>query len=83
MKNKIMAAVPGLTDADFLSNIVLQDDGNGPYIAKWDIDLPRPTEKELADAKPKAKAADPIAELARFLRANPAVLAALNDMVQR
>lgn len=81
--DKIRAVVPGITDADLMDKVILQDDGQGPYIAKWDIDRPRPTEKELADAKPKAKAADPIAELARFLRANPAVLAALNDMVQR
>lgn len=34
-------------DADLLHTIVVQDDGAGPYIAKWDDPRPQPTEAEL------------------------------------
>lgn len=79
LKDKIMAVVPDLTDADFLGKIILQDDGNGPYIAKWGVDKPRPTDKELADAKPeKPTKADPVALLVAFLRANPDIVRAIS-----
>ena len=35
-------------DASFLRDIILQDDGQGPYIEEWNIkDSPQPTEKDL------------------------------------
>jgi hypothetical protein len=48
---KIKTVYPELTDADFMFNIVLQNDsdGQGDYIAKWDHPtLARPTEEQLA-----------------------------------
>lgn len=48
---KIIAIYPELTNADFMFNIILQDDsdGRGAYIAKWDHPtLARPTEEQLA-----------------------------------
>ena len=48
---KVMALYPELTDKDFYSFIVLQNDsdGRGDYIAKWEHPtLPRPTEEQLA-----------------------------------
>ncbi len=48
---KIKAIYPQLTDNDFLTVIILQNDsdGNGDYIAKWDHPtLSRPTDEELA-----------------------------------
>jgi hypothetical protein len=46
---KIMALYPELTDTDFLTVIILQNDGNGDYIAKWEHPtLARPTDEELA-----------------------------------
>jgi hypothetical protein len=48
---KIMDIYPALTERDFLTVIVLQNDsdGRGDYIAKWEHPtLPRPTEEQLA-----------------------------------
>jgi hypothetical protein len=49
--NKIKTLYPELTDQDFVSLIVLQNDsdGKGDYIAKWEHPtLPCPTEEQLA-----------------------------------
>jgi hypothetical protein len=49
--NKIKTLYPQLTDQDFVSLIVLQNDsdGEGDYIAKWEHPtLPCPTEEQLA-----------------------------------
>ena len=32
---------------DFLKEVRLQDDGNGAYIKEWNLDIPKPTEKQL------------------------------------
>jgi hypothetical protein len=48
---KIMQIYPQLTSADFspvFGTILLQNDGQGDYIAKWDNPLPRPTDEQLA-----------------------------------
>jgi hypothetical protein len=51
MYEKIMALYPSLTQQDFLTVIILQNDsdGKGDYIAKWEHPtLARPTDEELA-----------------------------------
>ena len=51
LHDKIKALYPELTDMDFMTTIMLQNDsdGRGDYIAKWDHPtLPRPTEEQLA-----------------------------------
>ena len=48
---KIKQLYPQLTDNDFLTVIILQNDsdGKGDYIAKWDHPtLAKPTDEELA-----------------------------------
>tara|TARA_B100000683_G_C12384104_1_gene512602 strand:+ start:684 stop:1001 length:318 start_codon:yes stop_codon:yes gene_type:complete len=35
------------TEVDFLNDVKLQNDGNGDYIKKWNLDTPQPTEAEL------------------------------------
>jgi len=48
---KIKTLYPELTDHDFMTVILLQNDsdGKGDYIAKWEHPtLPRPTEEQLA-----------------------------------
>ena len=48
---KIKQIYPTLSDIDFQldGNIVLRNDGQGDYIAKWEHPtLPRPTDEELA-----------------------------------
>ena len=49
--DKIIALYPSLTSADFdrKGTIILQDDGKGDYIAKWEHPtLARPTAEQLA-----------------------------------
>jgi hypothetical protein len=48
---KIKAIYPELTDRDFMTVIILQNDsdGKGDFIAAWNHPtLPRPTDEELA-----------------------------------
>ena len=48
---KIMALYPSLTQQDFLTVIILQNDsdGKGDYIAKWEHPtLAKPTAEQLA-----------------------------------
>ena len=48
--DKIIALYPELTERDFMTVIVLQNDsdGRGDYIAKWDHPtLARPTQEQL------------------------------------
>ena len=49
---KIKTLYPDLTNRDFITHIILQDDsdGNGAYIAKWEHPtLQRPTDEQLAE----------------------------------
>lgn len=50
--HKILLLYPALTIADFMpptSSIVLQDDGDGPYILSWaNTTYPQPTAAQLA-----------------------------------
>jgi hypothetical protein len=49
--DKIMALYPSLTQQDFLTVIILQNDsdGKGDYIAKWEHPtLAKPTAEQLA-----------------------------------
>jgi hypothetical protein len=34
-------------EVDFLKDVRLQDDGNGAYIKKWNLDIAQPTEAQL------------------------------------
>jgi hypothetical protein len=45
----ILAYYPGLTQSSFTNGeILLQDNGSGPYIAQWNVpELPEPTDAEL------------------------------------
>lgn len=51
LSEKIKALYPELTQNDFVSTVIVQNDSNGKgdYIAKWEHPtLPRPTEEQLA-----------------------------------
>jgi hypothetical protein len=37
----------GVSDVDFLNDVKLQDDGQGVYIAEWNLDIAQPTEAQL------------------------------------
>ena len=52
--DKIKSIYPSLTDKDFMTVIILQNnsDGKGDYIAKWEHPtLTRPTEAQLEAAE--------------------------------
>ena len=34
-------------EVDFLTEVKLQDDGNGVYIKEWNLDIPKPTMAQL------------------------------------
>ena len=34
-------------EVDFLNEVKLQDDGNGVFIAEWNLDMPKPTMAQL------------------------------------
>ena len=34
-------------NVDFVSDVILQDDGNGAYIKEWNLDIAQPTDAEL------------------------------------
>ena len=40
----------GVSDVDFLNDVKLQDNSNGQgaYIAEWNLDIPQPTDEQLA-----------------------------------
>lgn len=49
---KIMAVCPDLTPTDFLWNVIVQNDGDGDYIAQWNHPtLERPTPEQLEAAE--------------------------------
>jgi hypothetical protein len=36
-----------VAEIDFLKDVLLQDDGQGPYIKEWNLDIPKPTMAQL------------------------------------
>jgi len=37
-----------INSVNFLSDVRLQDDGSGPYIKEWNLDIAKPTDEQLA-----------------------------------
>ena len=49
-KIKIYAESKGVSDVDFINDVLLQDDSNGqgPYIKEWNLNIAQPTDAQLA-----------------------------------
>ena len=49
LSNKIKeyAKANGITEVDFLNDVLLQDDGQGAYIKEWNLDIAKPTDAQL------------------------------------
>ena len=49
-KIKIWCANNGVSDVDFMKDVMLQDDSNGkgPYIKEWNLDIAQPTDAQLS-----------------------------------
>lgn len=54
---------------DFLRDVILQDDGSGPYIAQWNRPEPQPTQAEIEATHPAALAAAQRAAIPSITRA--------------
>ena len=49
IKIKLYAAANGVANIDFLSDVKLQDDGDGVvYIHEWNLDIAQPTTEQIA-----------------------------------
>ena len=49
-KIKMYAAANGVSDVDFMEDVMLQDDsdGKGAYIKAWNLNIPQPTDAQLS-----------------------------------
>ena len=49
-KIKMYCDANGVSEVDFLDNVMLQDDsdGKGAYIKEWNLDIPQPTDAQLS-----------------------------------
>ena len=50
-KIKMYAAANGVSDVDFMKDVMLQDDsdGKGVYIKEWNLDIAQPTDAQLSE----------------------------------
>jgi hypothetical protein len=55
----------GVSDVDFLNDVKLQDDSNGQgvYIAEWNLDIAQPTDAQLASYETAANTAEANAQV--------------------
>jgi len=62
LSNKIKeyAKANGVANVDFLNDVKLQDDSNGQgaYIAEWNLDIAQPTDEQLASYEAAANTAE-------------------------
>ena len=49
-KIRMYAASNGVSEVDFMKDVMLQDDsdGNGAYIKEWNLDIAQPTDAQLS-----------------------------------
>ena len=57
-KIKLYAAANGVASVDFLSDVILQDDGSGVYIKEWNLDIAEPTAEQIASYETAGNAAE-------------------------
>jgi hypothetical protein len=48
---------------DFRNEVRLQDDGDGAYIKEWNLDIPKPTEKQLNALEKQANEVERLNEI--------------------
>ena len=55
----------GVSNVDFLNDVMLQDDSNGQgaYIAEWNLDIAQPTDEQLASYETAANTAEANAQV--------------------
>ena len=53
----------GVSEVDFLNDVMLQDDGQGAYIKEWNLDIAQPTDEQLASYETAANTAESNAQV--------------------
>ena len=55
-KIKLYCEANGVSNVDFMNDVMLQDDsdGNGVYIKEWNLDIAQPTDAQLAEHETSA-----------------------------
>ena len=55
----------GVSNVDFLNDVILVDnsDGNGAFISKWNLDIAQPTDEQLASYETAANTAEANAQV--------------------
>jgi len=53
----------GVSNVDFLEDVMLQDDGNGAYIKEWNLNIAQPTDAQLASYETAANTAEANAQV--------------------
>ena len=64
-KIKSYCEANGVSNVDFLEDVKLQDDSNGQgaYIAEWNLDIAQPTDEQLASYETAANTAESNAQV--------------------
>ena len=64
-KIKSYCEANGVSDVDFTSDVMLQDDSNGQgaYIKEWNLDIAQPTDEQLASFETAANTAEANAQV--------------------
>ena len=67
LSNKIIAYANanGVSEVDFTTDVMLQDDSNGQgaYIKEWNLDIAQPTDEQLASYETAANTAESNAQV--------------------
>ena len=64
-KIKLYCEANGVSNVDFTSDVLLQDDSNGQgaYIKEWNLDIAQPTDEQLASYETAANTAEANAQV--------------------
>ena len=64
-KIKSYCEANGVSNVDFMNDVKLQDDSNGQgvYIAEWNLDIAQPTDEQLASYETAANTAESNAQV--------------------
>jgi hypothetical protein len=57
-KIKLYCEANSVSNVDFMNDVMLQDDGQGVYIAEWNLDIAQPTDAQLASYETAANTAE-------------------------
>ena len=62
-KIKLYCEANGVSNVDFMNDVMLQDDGQGAYIKEWNLDIAQPTDEQLASYEIAANTAESNAQV--------------------